>query len=65
MYNTGQGVPKNYKEAVKWYQAAADKGNDLAKQNLARINNTDLQQNIKSMNDTARRIFGGITKLFS
>jgi hypothetical protein len=53
MYENGNGVPKNNEEALKWYQAAADKGNDLAKQNLARINNP------------AVGVLGGIAKLFS
>ena len=26
MYHDGQGVPKDYKEAVKWYRKAADQG---------------------------------------
>lgn len=27
MYHQGQGVPQDYKEAVKWYRLAADQGN--------------------------------------
>jgi len=26
MYDRGQGVPKDYKEAVKWYRLAAEQG---------------------------------------
>ncbi len=37
MYEKGQGVSQNRQEAVKWYKAAADKGNEKAKEALARI----------------------------
>ena len=35
MYNNGQGVAQDYKEAVKWYTKAAEQGDELAQYNLA------------------------------
>ena len=34
MYEYGQGVTQDYKEAVKWYRLAADQGNADAQLNL-------------------------------
>src|SRR3990172_4004093 len=34
MYDKGQGVPKNYAEAVKWYRKAAEQGNAKGQYNL-------------------------------
>jgi uncharacterized protein len=34
MYVVGEGVPKNYSEAVKWYRRAADQGNADAQSHL-------------------------------
>ena len=34
MYSLGKGVPKDYKEAVKWYRLAADQGLANAQYNL-------------------------------
>ena len=34
MYDTGQGVPQNAAEAVKWYRLAADQGYASAQSNL-------------------------------
>jgi len=34
MYDTGEGVPKDDKEAVKWYRLAADQGDADAQYNL-------------------------------
>ena len=34
MYDTGNGVPENDAEAVKWYRKAADQGNAKAQSNL-------------------------------
>jgi S1-C subfamily serine protease len=34
MYRKGQGVPQDYKEAVKWYRLSAEQGNALAQGNL-------------------------------
>jgi hypothetical protein len=34
MYDNGQGVPQDYKEAVKWYRLAADQGDAMAQFNL-------------------------------
>ena len=33
-YNTGQGVPQDYAEAVRWYRLAADQGVARAQTNL-------------------------------
>ena len=33
-YRDGQGVPKNYAEALKWFRLAADQGNAFAQTNL-------------------------------
>ena len=35
--NSGQGVPQNYAEAVKWYRLAADQGSAAAQTNLGDI----------------------------
>ena len=35
MYYQGQGVQRNYREAAKWYQKAADQNYALAQFNLA------------------------------
>ena len=34
MYAEGQGVPKNYKTAVKWYALAAEQGDAYGQSNL-------------------------------
>ena len=34
MYDSGQGVPQDYAEAVKWYRLAAEQGNAKAQYNL-------------------------------
>ena len=34
LYENGQGVPKDYKTAVKWYRLAAKQGNAFAQNNL-------------------------------
>ena len=34
MYEIGEGVPEDYKEAVKWYCKAAEQGNAIAQSNL-------------------------------
>ena len=34
MYDQGQGVPKDYKEAVKWYRLSAEQGHAKAQINL-------------------------------
>jgi len=34
MYCDGEGVPQDYKEAVKWYRMAAEQGNATAQNNL-------------------------------
>lgn len=34
MYYNGQGVPQDFKEAVKWYRLAADQGHATAQNNL-------------------------------
>ena len=34
MYHNGQGVPKDYAEAARWYRLAAEQGNRFAKYNL-------------------------------
>ena len=34
MYGKGQGVPQDYKEAVRWYRKAANQGLALAQYNL-------------------------------
>ena len=35
MYDTGEGVPQDYKEAVRWYRLAAEQGHADAQYNLA------------------------------
>ena len=34
MYDNGEGVPQDYKEAVKWYRLAAEQGHAKAQYNL-------------------------------
>ncbi|GHV04889.1 hypothetical protein FACS189416_3840 [Bacteroidia bacterium] len=34
MYCYGEGVPTDYREAVKWYRKSADQGNEYAKNAL-------------------------------
>ena len=34
MYDTGEGVPKDYAEAAKWYRKAAEQGHAVAQFNL-------------------------------
>ena len=34
MYDNGDGVPRDYQEAIAWYRRAADQGNDRAQYNL-------------------------------
>jgi TPR repeat protein len=34
MYDRGEGVPQNYREALKWYRKAADQGNAMAQYNI-------------------------------
>ncbi|MDC1308230.1 sel1 repeat family protein [Pseudomonadales bacterium] len=34
MYNHGEGTPQDYKEAVRWYRAAAEQGYAKAQYNL-------------------------------
>ena len=34
MYGNGEGVPQDYKEAVKWYRLAAEQGVAAAQYNL-------------------------------
>ena len=35
MYSNGQGVPQDYKEAVRWYRLSAEQGDAKAQNNLA------------------------------
>ena len=35
MYTTGEGVPENDAEAVRWYRLAAEQGDKLAQLDLA------------------------------
>jgi TPR repeat protein len=37
MYENGQGVPQNYKEAARWYRLAADQGDGPAQSNLGTL----------------------------
>jgi TPR repeat protein len=37
MYEYGIGVAQDYKEALRWYQKAADQGGPAAQSNLGRI----------------------------
>ena len=34
MYETGDGVPQDYRTAVKWYGRAAEQGDAYAQRNL-------------------------------
>jgi uncharacterized protein len=34
MYAGGQGVPQDYKEAVRWYRLSAEQGNTIGQYNL-------------------------------
>ncbi len=37
LYFNGQGVPKNYAEAEKWFRLAANQGNAMAQTALNRL----------------------------
>ena len=37
MYAKGDGVPQDYKTAVKWYRLAAEQGNFLSEYELVQI----------------------------
>ena len=37
MYDKGRGVPVDYVEAVKWYKAAAEKGDSQAQYNFGEL----------------------------
>jgi TPR repeat protein len=37
LYLNGNGVPKDYAEARKWYEKAAAAGNEVAKTNLIKL----------------------------
>ena len=37
LYHRGQGVPQDYKEAIKWYRLAADQGVSYAQSNLGNL----------------------------
>jgi len=37
MYGNGQGVPQDYKEAVKWWKLAAEQGDTQAQYNLGQM----------------------------
>ena len=39
MYDFGQGVPQDYKEAMKWYRLAAEQGDATAQYNLGNLLN--------------------------
>lgn len=36
-YQTGNGVPKSEEEAIKWYQKAADQGDEYAIEKLEKL----------------------------
>jgi hypothetical protein len=42
MYDDGEGVLEDDKEAAKWYRKAAEQGNDLAQQKLEAIDDSEL-----------------------
>ncbi len=37
MYDNGQGVTQDYKEAAKWYRMAAEQGNSMAQNSIGSI----------------------------
>ena len=39
MHSKGQGVPQDYKEAVKWYRLSAEQGDAIAQCNLGGMYN--------------------------
>jgi hypothetical protein len=50
MYRIGDGVPQDYKTAVKWYTLAAEQGHSYAQNNLGLIygNGDGVPQNYKA-----------------
>jgi hypothetical protein len=50
MYDNGRGVEKDFKEAVKWYQKAADQGDAKAQNNLGVMyaNGQGVEQNYQN-----------------
>ena len=51
MYQYGRGVPKDYKEAVRWYRKAAAQGNEKGQKHLKR---DELQSAIKAIEEAER-----------
>lgn len=37
MYRNGEGVPQDYKQAVKWFTKSAEQGLDMAQSNLGQM----------------------------
>jgi TPR repeat protein len=37
MYGEGQGIPQDFKEAIKWYRLAADQGDSSAQVSLGNM----------------------------
>lgn len=47
MYANGQGVPQDYKEAVKWYRLAAEQGTALEKEKVDKLKKKNTPQALK------------------
>ena len=59
MYDTGEGVPQNYTEAVRWYRMAAEQGDAKAVQSIRRIAEqrfAEAQFTLGDMYDTGRGV---------
>ncbi len=54
MYYNGEGVPKDYKEAVKWYRKAADQGIAHAQHNLAARGESRVESRARDLRWLAR-----------
>lgn len=51
-YENGEGVPKNNKEALKWYKLAAAQEYEDTKETVSRLSNVDVPPRRKKMIQT-------------
>ncbi len=54
MYETGQGVPKNYVSAYKWFNLAAAGGNEKARHHLEKLGGLMQKEQIAEAQRLAR-----------
>jgi TPR repeat protein len=63
MYFNGDGVPKNYKTAAKWWKLAAEQGDNNAQNNLKKIKSRLVSKGIDDcLFDEIKKVTGPETK---